>query len=388
MKKINFCIVLAMLFITAITNLSSCGFLNGELEFELNQDEKSYSVVGIGDCKDTDLVIPAEYNGLPVTSISDFAFYSYNKFISIEIPDSVTSIGGSAFYGCNKLNRIIMSKNITTIGSYAFMATGFTSVELPEGIKEIGERAFANCRLEKVTIPESVISIGSGAFSGCQSLTSLTVSDGNMLYHSSGNCLIETGTKRLISGCLSSIIPTDGSVTSIGDYAFSGCENLVYIEIPSSVTNIGFDAFAFCYKLENIQIPYSVEDIDYRAFFRCEGIKSIAVDPRNLKYYSSGNCLINTITNTLIRGCNNSIIPEGVTSIGDNAFSGCTTMTNIKIPRNVTEIGADAFSFCDNLMDIYYNGTKSEWNKVKKNVDWARNTGDYTIHCTDGDIKK
>ena len=117
-------------------------------------------------------------------------------------------------------------------------------------------------------------------------------------------------------------------VTSIGKYAFSGCSGLTSISIPEGVTSIGGDAF-----------------------YRCSGLTTIKVDSNNKKYDSRNNCnaIIDKETNTLIAGCKNTIIPEGVTSIGDSAFSGCSGLTSITIPEGVTSIGWGAFSLCDNL---------------------------------------
>ena len=117
-------------------------------------------------------------------------------------------------------------------------------VKILDGVTSIGERAFYGCTgLTSVTIPYSVTSIGNYAFYGCSGLTSITVAKGNTKYHSAGNCLIETESKTLIAGCKNSIIPTDGSVTSIGDGAFYGCTGLTSVTIPDSVTSIGDDAF-------------------------------------------------------------------------------------------------------------------------------------------------
>ena len=173
-----------------------------------------------------DLIIP---NG--VTSIGDYAFYGCKGLTSITIPDSVTSIGGSAFSGC----------------------TGLTSITIPDSVTSIGNYAFHDCTgLTSVTIGKGVTSIGQSAFEACTGLTSITVAKGNTKYHSAENCLIETESKTLIVGCKNSIIPTDGSVTSIGWGAFAGCTGLTSITISGSVTSIGDWAFNGCTGLTSI----------------------------------------------------------------------------------------------------------------------------------------
>ena len=305
----------------------------------------------IAGCKNS--IIP---NDGSVTSIGDYAFYNCSSLTSITIPDSVTSIGNSAFCWCRSL----------------------TSISIPDSVTSIGDSAFYDCNsLTSISIPDSVTSIGRGAFKDCHGLESITVEQGNPNYHSAGNCLIETASKTLMAGCKNSVIPNDGSITSIGDYAFYNCSGLTSITIPDSVTSIGYEAFRGCSGLTNITIPDSVTSIRVGAFYYCSGLTSITipdsvtsiggyafsgcrgltsvtVDPGNSVYHSVGNCLIETASKTLIFGCQNSIIPNdgSVTSIGDHAFEGCSGLTSITIPDSVTSIGSDAFCGCSGLTSI------------------------------------
>ncbi|MBR3856063.1 MAG: leucine-rich repeat domain-containing protein, partial [Bacteroidaceae bacterium] len=146
---------------------------------------------------------------------------------------------------------------------------------------------------------------------------------------------------------------TTYSVIGIGDVAFAYCSGLTSVEIPSSVTSIGSSAFYDCDGLTSIEIPSSVTSIGERAFYYCYGLTSIVVDEGNSVYDSRGNCnaIIETASNTLIAGCVNTIIPEGVTSIGESAFEGCSILT-IEIPASVTSIGIGAFWSCYSLTSI------------------------------------
>ena len=209
-------------------------------EFILN-DNGTYSVSANWDENDemlTDIVIPYEYNGIPVTSIGNFTFYTYNTPISITIPNSVTSIGEYAFSSCDGLTSIEIPNSVVSIGNHAFSnCDSLTSVTIPNGVTSIGDWAFSYCySLTSVTIPDSVTSIGDRAFCSCDSLTSVTIPDSvTSIGHDA----------FLACDSLTSVIIGNG-VTSIGDYAFSHCESLTSVTIGNSVTNIENDAFSYC----------------------------------------------------------------------------------------------------------------------------------------------
>ena len=384
------------------------------LGYSLNSDGTGYTVTGIGTCTDKELIIPSEYNAKPVTSIGKDAFRFCSGLTSITIPDSVTSIGDYAFNGCTGLTSIEVPNSVTTIPAYAFngctgltsitipdsvtsigkdafrFCSGLTSITIPDSVTSIGEGAFLFCTsLTSVTIPDSVTSMGVGAFNGCSGLTSIIVVEGNSKYHSEGNCIIETETKTLILGCKTSVIPTDGSVTSIGEYAFALYTGLTSITIPDSVTSIDVAAFAYCTGLSSITIPDSVTSIGESAFSGCSELTSIIVVEGNTKYHSAGNCLIETATKTLILGCKTSDIPTdgSVTSIGDWAFAYCTGLSSITIPDSVTSIGENAFYNCTGLTSITFNGTIAQWRAISKGNNWKDGVpGACKVICTDGTI--
>ena len=216
---------------------------------------------------------------------------------------------------------------------------------IPDCVTRIGDYAFDDCdSLTSVAIPDSVTSIGEAAFRGCDSLEKLTVASGNPKYHSAGNCVIETAVKTLVVGCKSSVIPDDGSVTSIGERAFCQCDSLTSITIPDSVTSIGDIAFSMCHSLTSITIPDSVTSIGHSAFHDCRSLVSVIL-PRSVAGIRHGafyNC------HSLI----SITIPNGVTSIEDSAFHYCTSLTSVTIPNSVTRIGDYAFKDCTSLTSI------------------------------------
>ncbi len=161
------------------------------------------------------------------------------KLISVTIPDVVNKIAPFAFANCDNL-----------IG-----------ITIPNSVTEIGMFAFSNCKkLNSIIIPKSVKRIDNSIFFGCTSLNKIEVEKGNKVYHSEGNCIIETKTKKLIVGCSSSIIPDDGRITEIEHGAFSYCDNLSSITIPEGVTKIDYCAFRDCKLLSNIMYKGTMKE--------------------------------------------------------------------------------------------------------------------------------
>ena len=202
-----------------------------------------------------------------VRNISDRSFFGCTSLASLIIGNGVTSIGVSAFAGC-QLTSLVIPNSVTSIGDFAFAnCSELATVTFPNGVTSIGHQAFEACvNLSSLTIPSSVTFIANDAFFGCSGLTSFVIDKGNTIYDSRDNCnaIIETDSNTLIWGCMNTTIPS--SVTTIGNYAFHGCEGLTSANIPEGVTTIGEGAFQNCNNLTTITIPRSVTVIKDYAF--------------------------------------------------------------------------------------------------------------------------
>lgn len=247
------------------------------LAYTVNSDGETCTITGLGTWTNSDLYIPEYVDGYRVTVIGSSAFENQKSIISVNIPASVSSILGYAFWQCSNLQSVVFADNsqLTEIQLGAFgYCSALTTFTFPEKVEFIGEYAFTNCQsLPSVIIPATVTDIEREVFQGCDALVSIDVASGNTVFHSAGNCIIETASKTLVVGCSNSVIPSDGSVISIGNSAFIGCRTLNSITIPNTVTMIGMNAFIGCSGLTELTIPDSVTVIDGWAFSGCENLK-------------------------------------------------------------------------------------------------------------------
>ncbi len=188
---------------TTISPLKSIG-----LSFALNEDEKSYTLTGIGTCADTYINIPNTHNSLPVTAIGSSAFSGNTNIKGINLSNNITSIGYSAFSNCENLEDLVITDGVTTLGEFAFAWCGnLKSVTIGNGLLTISRSAFQECfKLTEVTIGNNVTEIGNSAFFTCSGLETMVISE---------------------------------NVTTIGDSAFADCGKLKNIIIPNSITSMG-----------------------------------------------------------------------------------------------------------------------------------------------------
>ena len=283
---------------------------------------------------DTDVILPADYDGNPYV-IGNYAFYQENGINSVLIPDSVTAIGDKAFLECPVLISV-------TVGS---------------GVASIGEEAFRGCdRMVEVINRSSLDMTAGDASQGYISYyarevhagDSKVVVDGDYRfypYNDTYYLVMYTGTDTDV------ILPDDcnGHSYEINDYAFYDRNDITSVTISDGVTAIGEWAFYSCDALASVTFSDSVTKIGKLAFNSCRKLTTLT-------------------------------IPDSVSVIGESAFIGCDGLVAVIIGTGVTKIEHQAFRDCSKLIDIFYKGTKDQWNTVAKGSLWDWNMPQYTIH--------
>lgn len=371
-NKLSLLLSLTAIVLACVFVLGSCGKENKTytegLEYELNEDGESYTVVDIGDATDKDIVIPAKYKDLPVTAIGDDAFEDAD-IKSVVIPSGVTEIGDDAFCGCANLVSVTLPDTLVSIGEYAFDDTGIKSITLPEGLKTIGESAFEFCGIESIFIPDSVEEIEDYVFYGCLSLKEITVGENNGHFKSVGGDLYTKDGEVLLQyaiGKTAESFSVSSGVTEIASGAAAYCNALKKVVFPDSLTLIGFEAFYCCENIERVDIPASVEEIWLYAFNACTKLCEITVDENN-EYYKSVDSNLYTkdgeeiVQYAVGKTADFFAIPDGVKHIGSGTFEKSEYLKAVVIPNGLESIGAYVFSECTSLEYIYCDGTEEDY---------------------------
>ena len=338
------------------------------------------------------VIIPAYVQDKAVVEVR---FKGCTGLTGVIFPDTVEYISG--FENCQNLTRVRWSAGLKKIKLGAFDGTALETLVLPKGV-EMLENAFQNCtRLKSVSLPSTLTKIGNSSgvppFSGCHSLESIEIAEGNEVYASDGNCIMRKADNTLVFGCKASKIPSytehigshafcdsgaesialpEGvtsignfafydndrlkeialpqSLTSIGHYAFSWCTALGKITIPDGVTELPQGLFSWCTELKDVALGAKTEKIDTSVFMLCGKLERITISESNTHFKSTadGRFLLNKTGDTLVFGCKDGAIPDGVKKIGEKAFEGRTGLKEIDF-NEVEEIGEHAFVMCAGL---------------------------------------
>jgi hypothetical protein len=355
------------------------------------------TVVG-GYTYSSEVVIPASYNGFPVTGIADQAFEGWCNVQLLAIPGSVTSIGPQAFEGCRALTNLTLGNGLASLGMQAFAeCTSLASVTIPGSVTNFGQAVFEGCAgLTNVTISYGVTNIGAGAFSGT-----------GLVHLALPGTVTSIGTNAFAScdGLTSVVIPA--SVTSIEDDAFAGSGNLAGVYFEGNAPIVGNDVFgvgsATLYYLPGatgwsstfagcpaVQAPATAQllyttnagAITITGYFGTGAAVAIPADTNGLPVTGIGgdvfaNCI--NLTNVTLpgsvtrigprafygcAGLAGMVIPEGVTSIGQEAFEYCAGLTNVAIPASVAQIGHGVLANCSSLAAITVDPANGSFSSV------------------------
>lgn len=343
-----------------------CNYLLREtngLAYELNEDEASYTVTGYGNVKSTDIIIPALYDGRPVTRIKERAFVGYSKLKNIIIPDTVYYVGDDAFLGCNSLvyNEY---NNAYYIGSnsnlYLILIkakdNSIPSCTISDKTKYVCSKAFKDCvNLRNFVIPETVEDFGKYVFSG-SGLTQITIPD-----------TFEYIDEGFFSGCPNlKDVTISNNVKTIKSLAFSDCPSLGSLDFTDNLESVEEDAF-YNSGIENFKVSGTEVDINSLAFRKCK------IKTADLSISRLGIIDLTLVSNLIVGGgdidankfkdsteLTSVTLKSDVQKIGNNAFEGCTKLTEVTFAEGFSELGDNAFKDCAALEKVVFPNSISK----------------------------
>lgn len=290
--------------------------------------------------------IPGSLEKVTLTN-SYFAtgFRECRNIKDIVLCDGIAEITGNAFYGCTALRSIYIPSTVAKISAGAFSDLSCLEEVTIDGsaLTSIKNGTFRNCfALKKITIPDSVTVIGQSAFENCYALTEINIPQSVTALES--NAFHSCKSLTRVTGC--------EGLTLINQYAFEKCTALESIPLPNTLISINYGAFTECTSLKSITLPESLRKLGGKAFSGCSSLTEI-------------------------------VIPKGIKTVMHNTFENCTSIEKITLHAGIGTIYSEAFFNNTSLGDIYYEGTKEEWDKVKRGGSWMYGAPKPTLHCSD-----
>ena len=371
------------------------------LEYELRDD--GYYVVGMGECTDTRLIIPAKHNDTPVVGVADGAFGSNNKITELVFRGSVKSIGFSAFNGCTSLISVDFKGDVESIGRLAFGECPIEKIEFKASLKSIGDAAFTSLKVKELVLPEGIeiggscfeksavervvlpkeFTAGNEIFKNCKSLKSV-VFNGDSINVASSMFQYCTVLESVTFG---------GNIEKIGQNAFYGCTSLSFdkLELSCAVGMNAFDSVTINEltisvktvsglegsKIGKLTLSEGVEVIGENALYRTK-VDSIVL-PESLKTVETHAFYAATVKNAEFKSA---------VAVGFGAFMDCKSLVSVTLPKGST-VDDYAFSDCESLETIYFGGTKQEWTVIVENYGYtATDRKDFdgvNVICADGE---
>lgn len=325
------------------------------LQFTSEYDKNKYSwsayYVGMGECSDTVIIVPAKVwdNGvemeIPVSGISNFASYS-NNVTDITFLSPIMDMPEFFFSKQSSLQRVAFAEGQTTIWKGTFSGnTGICQVKLPTTLQTIGANAFSGTSLESIVVPGGVKVVEEKTFSNCKSLKDVVLSDG---------------------------------VLSISERAFENCTALERISVPASVNRIAGWAFYGCTGLTELDLRCDITAIPS---LMCSGAKS-------LKTVTMGN-KITIIGQGAFQNCvglENVSLSDTLKTISKSAFSGCSALERLELPACLTKIQSGAFNYATKLSELVYAGTMEQWKQIELENGWKGDCPASVVRCVDGEL--
>ncbi|MBQ9782468.1 MAG: leucine-rich repeat domain-containing protein [Clostridia bacterium] len=294
-KKLLTILLIIFAISTCLFTLTACDKAKNSLTYAINEDNQSYSVIGIGTCTDSDIIIPSTYNNKPVTKIGDEAFRNCSTFTSITIPNSITKIGDYAFEDCVNLKSVTIGDSVISIGNGAFCnCNSLTSIVIPNSVESIGYDVFDGCyRLVEIVNKSTQIIVTKGSSEngnlGYYAIAVYNSGDtftATKLSNDNGYIIYNNGEEKILVSYEGNekdlILPT--YITKINNHSFYNYDSLTSVIIGDSVESIGNYAFGFCDNLTNATIGSCVESIGNSAFYLCRSLTSVTFNDTSTWY--------------------------------------------------------------------------------------------------------